>query len=102
MLWDALGALLGALEAPRAVLGALLGHSGGPLWCSLGALEAHLGPPEASGPPRGRFSEDFGSTWGSIWVGLVTEFCEFQERVGMRKYVHLETTYISTLVYIYI
>ena len=87
--WEALGALLGDLGAPQAALGALLGHSGGPLWCSLGALEAHLGPPEASGPLPGPIFRGFGVDLVSIWVGLVTEFCEFQERVGIRNYIYI-------------
>ena len=86
--WDALGALLGALGARRASLGALLGHSGEPLWCSLGTLERTWDCQKPPGPPGDRFSGDFGLIWGSIWVGLATEFGEFQERVSIRNYIH--------------
>ena len=94
-------ALLGALLAPprrpwgasgrsRGASGALLGG----FWALLGRTR---GRPRAPDPYRERFWEDFGSTWGSIWVGLVTESGEFEERSGMRNYMHPEPS-----IYIYI
>ena len=64
-----------------------MGHSG-ELFCALLALLRRTWdrrrPPD---PLRDQFSEDLGATWGSIWVGSVTEFGEFQERVGMQNYI---------------
>ena len=100
-LWAALGTLLGLFWALLGRARPLLERSWGTLGGLLGALLALLRRtwdrqrlPE---PPRDRFSEDFGSTLGSIWVGLATEFCEFQERVSIQNYIHPDPS-----IYIYI
>ena len=74
-------------EAPLGSLGALPGRSQGASGALLGGFLALLGRtwghPVAPDPSRDKFWEDFGSTWGSIWVGLVIELGEFGSRLGM-------------------
>ena len=68
------GPPLGDLEAPQAALGALLGHSGRTLRCSLGALGVHLGLPEGSRPlPR--------PILGGFWIDLVFDLGRFGDRI---------------------
>ena len=105
-LWAALGTLLGLFSALLGRTGPLLERSWGTPGGLLGALLALLrrtwGRQRPTGPPGDRFSEDFGSTWGSIWVGLATEFGEFQKRLSIRNYIHPDPSiYIYILVYLY-
>ena len=103
-LWAALGTLLGLFWALLARAGPLLERSWGTPGGLLGALLALLrrtwDRQRPLGPPRDRFSDDFGSTWGSIWVGLVTEFGEFQERVSIRNYIHPDPSIYILYIYI--
>ena len=85
-----LGALLGPPRRPWGALGRSRGASGALLGGFLALLGRTWGHPVAPDPSRDQFWEDFGSTWGSIWVGLVTESGEFEERSGMRNYMHPE------------
>ena len=71
--WGSSGRSWGAPGRSWSVLGALLGHSRGPLGCSLGALEVHLGPPEASGTPRGSIFKGF-------WIDLGVDLGGFGDR----------------------
>ena len=86
--WRRLGDHLGRLGAPLGPLGHPSWHSEAPLGRSRGASGAllggflallgctwgHLVAPYLS---RDQFWEDFRSTLGSIWVGLVTDFGDF-------------------------
>ena len=99
--WRRLGDHLGRLGAPfgslgrpswpskasSRSLGAVPGRSRGASGALLGGFLALLGRtwahPVAPDTSRDRFWADFGSTWGSMWIGLVTELGEFGKRLGI-------------------
>ena len=71
--WHPLGPPLGHPEGPLGRLGALLGRSEGGLGSSLGALVAHLEPPEVSRPLPGPIV-------GGFRVALEVDFGRFGDR----------------------
>ena len=76
-LWVPLGTLLGTPRRPWGALGRPRDASEAFLGGFLALLRRTWDHPVAPNPSRDRFGRDFGWTWGSIWIGLVTKLGEF-------------------------